>query len=77
MSNEDINLLIKILNLKKHQDLANLLRGSSSDISESSQYGTYLFSVISTFIIYSPLEKYYKLRQIKEDDRGSESWLCW
>jgi hypothetical protein len=65
-----IKTLIKILNLKRRNDLAMLLRGCKSYINESGQYGTYLFSVLSSFVILSPVEEYYKLKGLPKEDKN-------
>jgi len=69
MDNEDIKTLIKILKFKGREDIANLFEGSVGEIQESGQYGSYLFSVLSTFIIFAPLEKYYKLKELSKEEQ--------
>ncbi len=68
MKDKEIKTLIKILKHKKREDLADLLIGSCSEVDESSSYGSLWHSVISSFLIFSPLEKYYKLRELSQED---------
>ena len=67
---EDVATLKKLLESRGHNDLAMLIEGCTSEVEESSQYGSYLFSVISTFWIYAPPEKIEKLEQISEKDKN-------
>lgn len=64
----DIKAIRKILRFRKRTDLAELLLNSQSNIEESSSYGSALFSRQSTFEIYSPIDKYEKLKNLPEDD---------
>ena len=67
---EDITTLQKLLKSTGRNDLAILLEGCTCEVEESSQYGSYLFSVISTFWIYAPPEKIEKLEQVSENDKN-------
>lgn len=69
MDDKDIKLLSKLLKQKGRIDLSELLIGSKGSINESSQYGSYYNSVISTFEIHAPVEKYFLLKELDEDDR--------
>lgn len=64
----DIKNLQKILSLDGRTDLAELLSKSTSEIEGSSTYGSYWNSVISTFIIYSPVEQTRELNRLSEED---------
>lgn len=66
---EDIITLKKLLKLKGRYDLETLLEDCTSEVEESSQYGSFLFSIISTFWIYAPPEKLERLEQISENDK--------
>ncbi len=66
---EDVATLKKLLESRGRNDLAILLEGCTSEVEESSQYGSYTFSVISTFWIYVPPEKIEKVEQISEEDK--------
>jgi hypothetical protein len=69
MIDEDILNLRKILTYRKREDLAKLLEGSKSSINQSSSYGSYLFSLLSTFEIYSPYKNYEVLKETTKKDR--------
>jgi len=68
MNNQDIKMLIKILEFKERKDRADLFEGTVGRIQESTQYGNYLFSVLSTFVVFAPLEKYYKLKGLSKEE---------
>jgi hypothetical protein len=58
MMDKDIQNLRKILiHEYKRPDLADLLIGCKSRLDESSQYGSYWFSTLSTFEIHTPINK--------------------
>ena len=65
----DIQGLRRLLEARTRKDLSDLLKDCTSDLEESSQYGSYLFSTISTFWIYAPPEKIEKLEQISQGDK--------
>jgi len=69
MDDTDIEKVRKILRHRGRSDLADMLRYSVSNIDESTTYGSYLFSTISTFEIYSPIDNYEKLKVLKENDK--------
>ncbi|MFA4888772.1 MAG: toll/interleukin-1 receptor domain-containing protein [Candidatus Omnitrophota bacterium] len=69
MEGKDIKTLIKILTHRWKKNLANLLEGCYSEIDESGTFGSFANSVISTFLIYAPLEKFYKLKELKENEK--------
>ena len=58
MANNSIEKVRKILKYQGRFDLAEFLKYSTSGIDESSTYGNYLFSTLSTFEIYSPIENH-------------------
>lgn len=66
---EETKIVVKILRHKKRTDLAKLLSGGFGEINESSQFGHYLNSVISTYEFYISLDKFYKLKNISEEDK--------
>lgn len=68
MEDKDIKTLIEILTHREKKNLANLLEGCYSEIDKSFTYGSYANSVISTFLIYAPLERFYKLKELKENE---------
>ena len=65
----DINKICKILEYRKRNDLSKVLQNSRSEVSLSSTYGTYLYSILSTFDVYSPLQSYDKLKNLSEGDK--------
>lgn len=69
MKDNEILLLRKLLKLKNRNDLAELLGGALGDVNESNQYGNYLNSVIASYEIYAPIDKYYSLKELKEQDK--------
>lgn len=69
MADADIEKVRKILRYRGRPDLAELLQYSASSINESSTYGSYLFSTLSTFEIYSPIKNHEQLSNLSEDDR--------
>lgn len=69
MADADIEKVIKILRHRRRSDLAELLQYSISNIDESSTYGSYLFSTLSTFEIYSPIENHARLIKLSQDDK--------
>jgi len=69
MADADIEKVRKILRYRGRSDLAELLQYSASSVDESSTYGSYLFSTLSTFEIYSPIENHERLGNLSENDR--------
>lgn len=67
---DDIKLLSEILERKNKKDLSKILLGAYGEIEESTQYGSYLFSILSTYVIYLPLDNYYKVKEISEENMG-------
>ena len=65
-----LNLIRKILVTTKHkEDLAELLKFSYGEINQSNTYGSRLYSFLSTFEIYSPLEYHSKLVDLSDIDK--------
>jgi len=69
MADADIEKIRKILRHRRRSDLAELLQYSISRIDESSTYGNYLFSTLSTFEIYSPIENHEQLKNLNKNDQ--------
>ncbi|OGZ28564.1 MAG: hypothetical protein A2427_02365 [Candidatus Nealsonbacteria bacterium RIFOXYC1_FULL_40_7] len=69
MDNKDITTLIEILKHKRREDLSSLLKESLSEVEQSTQYGSRWNSVISSFLIFAPLDNYYKLKDLEEKDK--------
>jgi len=73
MKKDDIKIIIKILKQEGKSELAKLLIDAKGEIDESSTYGSYLFSTISQYLFYLPLENYHKIKKIS--DRGKQTLL--
>lgn len=69
MNDKDIRLLRKLLKQEGRNDLAELLNGSLGSVNESNQFGSYLNSVISSYEIHAPLDKYFSLKKLSESDK--------
>jgi hypothetical protein len=69
MEDQDILKIRKILQNKKRNDLADLLRYSRSYLNVSSRFGSYMYSTLSIFRIFSPLKQNEELTQLSEQDR--------
>ena len=70
MDNQDILKIRKILQNRNRNDLADLLKYSYSVLNESSTYGSYLYSTLSTFHIFSPLKQNEELSHLSEQDNA-------
>jgi len=68
-NNLDIENIRRILKYRKKEKLAKLLKNSRSEIYDSSDYGTYKFSTLCTFEIYSPVENYDILKQLNTEEK--------
>jgi hypothetical protein len=68
MEDQDIVKIRKILQGKKRNDLADLLKYSHSYLNESSTYGHWLYSTLSTFRIFSPLKQNEELSKLSDQD---------
>ena len=65
-----LDLIRKILVTTKHrEDLAELLKFSYGEINQSNTYSSRLYSFLSTFEIYSPLEYHSKLVDLSDIDK--------
>lgn len=67
---KDIARLREILKLEGREDIADLLKLSSSQIVDSGQFGSYANSILSTFEIYSPLRENHELRKLAEQEQS-------
>jgi len=66
MKDKTIEGITKILKYKGREDLAKYLNNSYCRIEESTNYGSYLFSVLSTLEIYSSLENHTILSDLDD-----------
>jgi hypothetical protein len=71
LTDKDIESIRKILHHRGKPYLSELLKHSISDVVVSSTYGNYLYSLLSTFDIYSPIEQNDKLKALDKEDRGA------
>jgi predicted transcriptional regulator with HTH domain len=69
MVDDSIERIRKILKYRGRSDLAELLRYSVSHLDESTTYGSYLFSTLSTFEICSPIENNEILKSLSKEDK--------
>jgi len=68
MEDKDIVKIRKILQSRSRNDLADLLKASRSCLNESSTFGSYWYSTLSIFQIFSPLKQNEKLSQLSQQD---------
>jgi hypothetical protein len=68
MKDKTIEGITKILKYKGREDLAKYLNNSYCRIEESTNYGSYLFSVLSTLEIYSSLENHTILSDLNDSN---------
>ncbi|SRR5579871_221235 len=66
--NDDIKILIELLNAEGRPDISEIFQNAVSELRVSDQYGSYLFSLISSFLIYLPPKAYVKAKKLKEED---------
>ena len=64
-----IDDVIDILKYRGRDDLAKILRGSSYDLNVSNNYGSRLYSLLTTAEIYSPIDKYELLSKLSPKDQ--------
>ena len=69
MNSKDIRVLLKILKYKGLTKLADLLENCQSELLATGEYGTYAFSELSTFVVFAPLEQYYELKKIDNENK--------
>lgn len=66
--NDDIKTLQEILRLEGRSDLADILNKSTSRVDQSSSYGSFAFSALSSFEIYSPVKENFNLKKLSHED---------
>jgi hypothetical protein len=69
MDTTDINTLIEILKHHKRRDLVSLISNCRSQIQELGSYGDGVFSSLANFVIFAPVESFYKLKKLKAKDK--------
>lgn len=67
---DSLDGVIKLLRHREKRDLANLLQRAWLELDESNQYGSYLFSTLTTARIHAPIEDYEQLRTLPESDQS-------
>lgn len=67
--NEDIKTLIDLLDAEGRDDLSEILGDATSELNVSNQYGSRLFSLISSFIIYLPPIDFVKSKKFTDSDQ--------
>jgi len=66
----DIETLRQLLTYRGHENLSNLLVNSRHEVFSTGTYGSRMFSVLCTYRIYSPLEKYDVLKNLSDQDKN-------
>src|SRR5947207_137446 len=56
--------VLKLLKFRQKHDLAQLLERAWLELDESNQYGSYLFSTLTTARIHAPIDDYHRLRAL-------------
>ena len=65
----DIALLCDLMRSNGRPDLADLIAPGRSELNESSNYGSRLFSVLSSFLIYLPQAHYLKAKNLSANEK--------
>ena len=60
----------KVLRFRNRGDLADLLDGATLELEESDQYGSYLYSTLTTARIHAPIADYDRLRLLPDADKN-------
>lgn len=66
---DSLGSLLQLLSAKRRPDLVDLLSEATLSFDVSSQYGSHLFSQLTTAEFYSPLEVCERLRSLPQPDR--------
>ncbi len=67
---ESLDGVVKLLKFRKRHDLAQLLERAWLELDESNQYGSYLYSTLTTARIHAPIEDYHRLRALPKSDKN-------
>ena len=65
---EILDGVIRLLRHRNRNDLAQLLGRAWLELDESTQYGSYLFSALTTARVHAPVEEYERLRNLWHDE---------
>lgn len=66
---DSLDGVIKLLKHRNRRDLAQPLQHAWLELDESNQYGSYLFSTLTTARIHAPIEDYERLRTLPASDQ--------
>ncbi len=61
---DSLDGVLKLLKFRQKHDLAQLLERAWLELDESNQYGSYLFSTLTTARIHAPIDDYHRLRAL-------------
>ena len=67
---QSLEAVTRILRHRNRHDLASLLSRAVIDFDVSSNYGSLLFSMITTAEIYAPISDYDRLKSLSREDNG-------
>jgi hypothetical protein len=70
MEADSLEGVVKLLRHRGRHELARLLQKAWLELEESTQYGSYLFSVLTTARIHAPIEDYEHLRALSDSDEN-------
>jgi hypothetical protein len=68
-SADSLEGVLKLLRFRNRHDLANLLDRAWLELDESTQYGSHLFSTLTTARIHAPVADYDRLRSLPSSDK--------
>jgi hypothetical protein len=69
MNKKDIDLVCGLLKHQGRNDLVALIRDGFGQIEETSQFGSYWNSVISSYVIFLETEKYLEAKKLSTQDK--------
>lgn len=67
---DSLDGVIKLLEYRNRRDLVQLLQHAWLELDESNQFGSYLFSTLTTARIHAPIEDYERLRRLPDSDEN-------
>jgi hypothetical protein len=71
MNRKDIKLLCQILTLRDRKELASLLSGGIGELKESSQYGSYWNSTLSTYSIHLEPSAFIRAKDLEQEEKDA------
>jgi len=69
LEKDSLDGLIRLLKHRGRRDLVDLLQRAWLELDESNQYGSYLFSTLTTARIHAPIKEYEQLRSLPDSDK--------